>query len=141
MMLNSPAIKELINGWQKELRKKTASRVLLVAIVPDECNIPFEELVKIICKVTNVSFDSIKNGSRKTNKVLTRHLISYYARKNYGYAYSLIGELLGGQDHTTVINGARRIQELISTSDKIVCNAVVKINLAIEKEKIIADLQ
>lgn len=145
MNLNNPEIKDLIYGWQKELRKKTSPKVILVAILPEDYCIPFEDMVRVICKVTNVPFEKaiVKNnfGDRKTNKVLTRHLISYFARKNYDYAYSEIGEYLGGQDHTTIMNGARRIRELIESGDKVVCDAIVRINLAIEKQKIISELQ
>jgi chromosomal replication initiation ATPase DnaA len=145
MNLNSPQIKGLINEWQKELRKKTTQKVILVAIVPEDYRIPFEEMVSIICKVTSVPFEKAmarkSDGDRKNGKVLTRHLIAYYARKNYDYSYSLIGELLGGQDHTTIINATRKIRDLIESGDKVVCDAVVRINVAIEKQKIISEIQ
>jgi chromosomal replication initiation ATPase DnaA len=135
MTIHHPAVKEQIVAWQNELRKATNDKVVLVAFDPGDV-IPFEVLKHIVCKVTGVPFRSAISKSRKAENVMTKQLISYFARRDYDLILKDIAQRLGWKDHTTAISAARRIHDLLCANDEKVCRALEKIYKEIEAYKL-----
>ena len=134
MNLNHPEVKDLINKWQKELREKTNNNVvLLTAFIPGTSKISLNELKQIICKYTGVSYENVLHRSKYGRQVLTRQLISFYAREHFGYSFSEIAADLKRKDHTTILKSIRKVKGYIETGDQAICDLMVKINLEMEK--------
>ena len=71
------------------------------------------DIVNVIQQVTGVAPYEMKCKTRKTNVVFARHLCFYFLKECTDLSLREIGEMFGGRDHSTVINGKKRIQELI----------------------------
>lgn len=74
-------------------------------------------IITNVAKLYNVSVQDITGTSRKKEIVNARHLIMYILKQIFNMSYKEIGLLLGGRDHTTVMNGVEKTKELI-TKDK-----------------------
>lgn len=70
-----------------------------------------KDLAKVMCDFYNISEDIISNKTRKKDIVKPRQLMMYILREDYGVSFPLIGEKLGGRDHTTVIHSYEKIKE------------------------------
>lgn len=136
MTLTHPNIVSLINGWQNELRQLTNKNVVLLASDPGGYEIPFNDLIEIICSYTGVPFALAIKDSRKSERVFTRHLIAYYGRVHYGYYLNQLAGILGGLDHTTIINSVKKMKGYIDSRDAKTCEAIAIIELEVEKYKL-----
>ena len=62
---------------------------------------------------TNFGFEKIKSRSRKREVLYIRHCIAVYVKKHHALMpLSRIGILLGGRDHSTVINSIKTWEAL-----------------------------
>ena len=60
-----------------------------------------------------VDAEQIRGSSRGSQYVSNvRHLIAYVLKFKYHLTYKHIGHLLGGRDHTTIINSVRQVNEI-----------------------------
>lgn len=78
-------------------------------------NFSITEVVKIISKFYNVNEDSIYEKTRRKEIVKARQLVMYVLREFYSVSYPLIGQKLGGKDHTTVIHSCEKIKRILKT--------------------------
>jgi hypothetical protein len=68
----------------------------------------------ILCLTYKADKEKVISKSKKTEFVRLRHLFSYVIRKVAPKTrLKLIGEVIGGRDHTTVIHGRDAIQDRI----------------------------
>ena len=72
--------------------------------------------IALICQST---VEQMKSATRKTKHATARHIFVYYIRTRYKQHFSLevIGDFLGGRDHTTAINSYNRAKDLIEAED------------------------
>lgn len=80
-------------------------------------SITSDEILKIISEHCNVTVEEVVSRTRKKEKVDARHIFCAIMRKQFGYTYSSIGELIGDRDHTTVINSVRKFDDRVATED------------------------
>lgn len=71
-----------------------------------------DELIKNICTFYNIKPTQIKNQKRTASLVRARQVAMYLLKKELGLTYVEIGNLLGGRDHTTVMHGVEKIENL-----------------------------
>jgi chromosomal replication initiator protein len=57
----------------------------------------------------------LKGASRERQIVLARNVAMYLARQSTGQSLEKIGQFFGGRDHTTVLHGCRRVEQLAKT--------------------------
>ena len=62
----------------------------------------------------DVRVADILGPSRQQPVALARQTAMLVARRLTGLSYPVLGRLLGGRDHTTVLHGVRRTQEMMS---------------------------
>lgn len=62
----------------------------------------------------NIKMADITGPRRKKELVLPRHLAMYLMYEECKLPYEKIGELLGGRDHTTIMHGVEKIQEVVN---------------------------
>lgn len=73
-------------------------------------NISIEEVVQIVSDFYNVERDDIYDKTRKKEIVKARQIVMYMLREDFSVSYPLIGQKLGGKDHTTVIHSCTKIK-------------------------------
>jgi chromosomal replication initiator protein len=58
----------------------------------------------------NVSTEHLIGHCRRTGVAWARFEIMWRARLELGMSYQLIGRILGGRDHTTIMHGVKRYE-------------------------------
>ena len=76
--------------------------------------IPFETILKIVCKEYWCSEEAIR-GRSKANEVLMARKITYWLASKTGHTHSFIGRQLD-RDHTTVSHGAKVVEAMMRKS-------------------------
>ena len=72
-----------------------------------------DEVIKNTCSFYNLKPTALKGPKREAGLVRARQVCMYLLKKEAGLTYSEIGNLLGGRDHTTVMYGVSKIEELL----------------------------
>lgn len=77
--------------------------------------ITLPNISRVVCRYYGITREHMKTQRRTLNVVRPRQIIMYLAKKHIGLSYPVIGQKLGGMDHTTVLHGARTIKRLMIT--------------------------
>ncbi len=72
-----------------------------------------DELIKNICNYYNVKPTQLKSPKRDAFLVRPRQIAMYLLKKEVGLTFVEIGNLLGGRDHTTVMHGVEKVENLL----------------------------
>ena len=73
-------------------------------------NIAIKDVVRIVSDYYKLEEDSVYEKTRKKEIVRARQVIMYLLREDFNVSYPLIGQKLGGKDHTTVIHSCLKIK-------------------------------
>lgn len=73
-------------------------------------NVAIKDVVKIVSNYYSLEELSIYEKTRKKEIVKARQIIMYLLREDFNVSYPLIGQKLGGKDHTTVIHSYLKIK-------------------------------
>ena len=80
-------------------------------------SISIPEIVKMISEYYHIPDVYIYNKTRRKDVVKPRQIVMYILREDFDISYPMIGDRLGGRDHTTVIHSCEKIkQEMKSNS-------------------------
>jgi len=74
-----------------------------------------DEVIKSICEFYNIKPTQLKGVKRDAKLVRARQVCMYVFKNEGGLTYSEIGNLLGGRDHTTIMHGVGKIENLIES--------------------------
>ena len=69
-----------------------------------------KEVVKTIADFYNIEEASIYEKTRRKEIVKVRQIVMYILREDFNVSYPLIGQKLGGKDHTTVIHSCLKVK-------------------------------
>jgi len=98
-----------------KLKNKTLSvnevKNLLKNNIKPKKNIAIEEVVKTIGSFYNLEENVLYEKTRRKEIVKARQVVMYLLREDFNVSYPLIGQKLGGKDHTTVIHSYLKIKE------------------------------
>lgn len=83
-------------------------------------NISIREVAKAISDHYNLEEQLIYEKTRRKEIVRARQLIMYILREDFNVSYPLIGQKLGGKDHTTVIHSCEKIKNDLKNSPELV---------------------
>ncbi len=83
-------------------------------------NVAIKDVVKIVSDHYNVEESSIYEKTRRKEIVKARQVVMYLLREDFNVSYPLIGQRLGGKDHTTVIHSYSKIKEDIKNDPQLV---------------------
>lgn len=85
-------------------------------------------IINIVSEHLNVSPDDIKSKKRSKDIATARQIVMYLCRQYTVMSLKSIGNAVGGKDHTTVINGLKRVEECINedASFKSTIDTIVK---------------
>ena len=73
-------------------------------------NVAIKDVVKIIGDYYNLEESAIYEKTRRKEIVKARQIVMYLLREDFNVSYPLIGQKLGGKDHTTVIHSYLKIK-------------------------------
>ncbi|MDP2593386.1 MAG: chromosomal replication initiator protein DnaA [bacterium] len=93
-------------------------------------NIAIKDVVKIVADFYNIEESSIYEKTRRKEIVKPRQITMYILREECNVSYPLIGQKLGGRDHTTVIHSCEKIKNEIK-DDHILAQEVSQIKTLI----------
>lgn len=83
-------------------------------------NVSIQNIVKTISDFYEINEENIYEKTRRKEIVKARQLIMYVLREDFNISYPLIGQKLGGKDHTTVIHSCLKIKNDIKEDQKLV---------------------
>lgn len=73
-------------------------------------NMAIKDVVKIVSDYYKLEESSVYEKTRKKEIVKARQVVMYLLREDFNVSYPLIGQKLGGKDHTTVIHSCLKIK-------------------------------
>jgi len=73
-----------------------------------------DEIIKNVCGFYNIKPTQIKSPKRSAYLVKARQVAMYLLKKELGLSLVEIGNILGGRDHTTVMHGLGKIENLLN---------------------------
>ncbi len=99
---------------QTQLRNRALSltevKNLIKNSVKPKKQISSKEVVRIVADFYGVEENSIYDKTRRKEIVKARQMVMYILREEFNVSYPLIGQKLGGKDHTTVIHSCDKIK-------------------------------
>ena len=73
-------------------------------------NMAIKDVVKIVSEYYKLEESSVYEKTRKKEIVKARQVVMYLLREDFSVSYPLIGQKLGGKDHTSVIHSCLKIK-------------------------------
>lgn len=83
-------------------------------------NVAVKDIVKIVSDFYNIKEDSIYEKTRHKEVIRPRQIVMYILREDFNISYPLIGQKLGGRDHTTVIHSCEKVKNDIKEDQTLV---------------------
>ncbi len=83
---------------------------LLKNSIKQKKNASVKEVVKTIADFYSIDEASVYEKTRRKEIVKVRQIVMYILREDFNVSYPLIGQKLGGKDHTTVIHSCLKIK-------------------------------
>ena len=71
----------------------------------------FQEVMEAVSRYYSISVQDMIGQSRVREILLPRQIAMHLGKKHLGLAYTRLGEIFGGRDHTTVMNAVKKIEQ------------------------------
>jgi len=111
---------------QKEVTLSLAQKILRDLISKDNRQeITPEIIMSVVAEHLGVSVEDIKSKKRTKNIAQARQVVMYLCRALTDKGLQDIGDAVGGKDHSTVINGIKKIEEKKKTDAEFVAQLEV----------------
>lgn len=88
--------------------------------------VSIKDIVKTVTSFYNIDEHFIYEKTRRKEVVKPRQVLMYLLREDFNISYPLIGQKLGGRDHTTVIHSCEKVKNEIK-SDPILLQEIEQI--------------
>ena len=75
-----------------------------------------EDIVSRVCQYYSVKPTQLRGPKRDAGLVRARQVAMYLLKTRLGMTYSEVGNILGGRDHTTIMHGVNKMEELIDNN-------------------------
>lgn len=72
-----------------------------------------DKVLEVVAERTGISIEDIQMRSRKHEKVRARQIASYVYVRIFGVPLQIVGEYLGGYDHSTVIHSVKAVEDYL----------------------------
>lgn len=108
-----------------DITKELAEKV--VGFMPREektTRVHPDDIIKHVCDFYNVKQTQIKGPKRDASLVRARQVAMYILKKELGLTLVEIGNYLGGRDHTTIMHGLEKVENLVTTKSPISADIV-----------------
>ena len=108
---------------QIQLKKRDLSLAEVKKLIKNNIkpskNVSIQNIVKLISDYYDIDEESIYEKTRRKEIVKARQLIMYILREDFNISYPLIGQKLGGKDHTTVIHSCLKVKKDLKEDQKV----------------------
>ena len=95
------------------------ARNILQDLTPERRPCAPDQAIELAARHYRLTVDDIL-GSRRTKEIAhARHIIMYLLRLHHGLSLPVIGQHLGGRDHTTISHGIEKIEKQIAKDDQL----------------------
>lgn len=84
-----------------------------------------DEVLKSVCSFYSIKETALKGPKRDAGLVRARQICMYLFKKELGLTYTEIGNLLGGRDHTTIMHGVQKVENMLT--EKAVSEDILRI--------------
>ena len=105
---------------QSQLKNKPLSlsetKMLIKNNIRPKKTVAIKDVVKIIANYYGIEEDAVYEKTRRREIVQARQVAMYLLREDFNVSYPLIGNKMGGRDHTTVIHSHLKIKEDLKTN-------------------------
>lgn len=106
------------NLEKSEITLALAEKVLKDIISPNEKRVITPELItEIVADHFDLSPSDIIGNRRNSQIAFPRQIVMYLCRHMTDSTLKIIGQYLGGRDHTTIMNGINKIEAELQTSE------------------------
>lgn len=78
-----------------------------------------EEVIETVCQIYHIPRQRLLSAERSRKVALPRQIAMYLLHKEAQCSLPQIGELLGGRDHTTVLYGCEKIEDLLDRDEQL----------------------
>lgn len=78
-----------------------------------------QKIINIVCDYFNITSSQIVSKTRTGQISLARQIAMYLIRKNLDVSLEKIGDMFGGKDHTTVMNGVSKVEKGLKTNEQL----------------------
>ena len=99
---------------QAQLKNRELSiqelKVLIKNNIKPKKTVSVEDVVKIVANFYNIEEQFVYEKTRRKEIVKARQVIMYLLREDFNVSYPLIGQKLGGKDHSTVMHSCDKIK-------------------------------
>ena len=99
---------------QTEIKGRALSeqevRNLIKNSIKPKKTVSSKEVVKAVADFYSIEENAIYDKTRRKEIVKARQMVMYILREDFNVSYPLIGQKLGGKDHTTVIHSYEKIK-------------------------------
>jgi len=75
-----------------------------------------QDVITAVCQYYAVTPEDVTGPRRNRSYTVPRQMVMYLCRKLTDLSLPKIGEALGGRDHTTVLHGCSKVEEMLSQS-------------------------
>ncbi len=105
-------IKAFSSYYKKEIDIEIVKEILKDYLEAAKENEP-ERIIEVIAEFFNLTKEDILNEKRTKEVVKVRQIVMYFLRHHLNLSLKEIGKILGGRDHSTIIHGIEKIENLL----------------------------
>ncbi len=99
--------------------------------VDAESEVSEKKIINIVAEYYNLTQNQILGNSHIKQIALARHISMYLIRSELDVSFTKIGQLFGNKDHSTVMSGVNKVENLLKTDEqmrKVITELKAKIN-------------
>ena len=104
----------------REINLELAQDCLADILRESDRKVSIEEIQRVVCEHYNIRMGDIQGPKRLRSYARPRQIAMFLAKQLTSKSLPEIGRRFGGRDHTTVMHGVRRIEELSQTDSQLV---------------------
>ena len=113
------------NLEKKEINVSLAEEVLRDILLPNEKReITPDLIIQTVAEHFGITMADIAGTKRNNEIVVPRQIAMYLCRKMTDASLKNIGNLLGKRDHTTIINGEKKIEAELKSNNSSIKNSI-----------------
>jgi chromosomal replication initiator protein len=86
---------------------------------PERNRVTLSDVARKAARYYGLKVADLRGASRRQSVVTARNLAMHIARQLTGESLSSVGAYFGGRDHTTVMHGCQRAQELVASDPQV----------------------
>ncbi len=97
---------------QKDITPELATRALN-GMKEERAVFHSEDIIRCACTFYNIKPTQLKGPKRDASLVRARQVTMYLLKKELGLSFVEIGNVLGGRDHTTIMHGVEKVENML----------------------------